>query len=357
MKEANDEYMTVPAEKRIKRNQEGEIIYKTKINKNGQTEFVLDAHGQKIPEKEPVPGKPTQYKLDIMQLRVYDAELEKQKDVMQGLQAEEELRKNMKKRIQQTENNIKTQVTENNIKSEINKEFENENKNLSKELKEKLKQQAKNDLEMENQEEKYKELKRAQDIKNKNEFLKMREEQMLSPEYLQQRREIENMKIQNDMEEEKRKMKENENKIKEARMKQERELRTLDAISEYDKQFDSQTLGQFITQLNQGNEDSNEKVLKAKAVHDNKIIHETFKTKYDDDGERIYKRILDAACLQDPHMNLSLREINGTNALLEYTLNNLHYDLDEDKQKGLNDFIGSEGFNNFISNWIQEHPE
>ena len=185
----------------------------------------------------------------------------------------------------------------------------------------------------------------------------MREKQMLSPEYLQQRREIENMKIQNDMEEEKRKMKENENKIKESRMKQERELRTLDAISEYDKQFDSQTLGQFITQLNQGNEESNEKVLKAKAVHDNKIIHETFKTKYDDDGERIYKRILDAACLQDPHMNLSLREINGTNALLEYTLNNLHYDLDEDKQKGLNDFIGSEGFNNFISNWIQEHPE
>ena len=86
---------------------------------------------------------------------------------------------------------------------------------------------------------------------------------------------------------------------------------------------------------------------KALALNKSNYLKGEFFAHYSSDGSKVYNQILQQHCLGTPDNSNNIEEINGVNSLLQYTLDNLQYNIEEDRLP-LTEFINSEGFRNFF---------
>ena len=217
---------------------------------------------------------------------------------------------------------------------------------LSEEIKEKLQERARIDTDLEIESQKMKQLEDLRKTKEKEAYLKAREEQMKTPEYQQHQEELARNQAVIDFKNKENEVLKNGIKAQQAAAEQQARINTLNLFEKTEKEMSPETIGQVVAQVNQeGIKNMNENINKTLARNKINDFQNKFKEKYGDNGKPIFEGVLGYKGITEFNDNTPLDTLNKAANTLDYTYNNFGYFEDsEDPQEAFNTFVNGEGF-------------
>ena len=335
------------------RDAQGNIIYK----KNPNGTFQLDDKGNKIPVMVDDPMS-SNFSRDALQLAAFEEQLAKQDNDIKFYKSLNHMRTRLQDELTDArETGVLRQIKLDSLRA-INAQQHINNGAMANELKEHLKRKANTDIDIENQEEFNKQLLNFQKEKNKEQFLKAREESLMDTSHKIQQYEIAHKRLQVEQMKKQNELKEVELQAREAEQRFNDRKLTLDIIATTGAAISPETIGQVVAQINDREDKQLKKQIdKSLLLNEGTAIHKQFDEKYGSNAYNIFSGVLINAGAEVPNGLMSERQITAINDLLRNAYERISPGPDEDVNDYYKQYIESEEYKNFFDNWGREHPE
>ena len=237
----------LPRESRPKKDELGHIIYK----KDQKGNVMKDILGKPIPvmEKDPLTSEIVKDRKELEALEGRRLELEQ---LMKQFQEDYKMKSSMKEKIASAKVANTVQEVQLQALQGFNKKQEDANasRELSDQLKNELMAQANNELRLDYEKQRNKQLLEEQDLQRKREYLNLREQQMNQPERIYEQSMIANKQIELDNRKRMNDLREQEIKAKELEQRHAKRLHTMNAVASHSTQISPETIGQVVAQIN-----------------------------------------------------------------------------------------------------------
>ena len=335
------------------RDAQGNLLYKKKPDGT----FLLDDKGKKIPVMVENPMT-SNFSTDALQLAAFEEQLAKQENDIKYYESLNHMRTRLQEELTDArETGVLRQIKLDTMRK-INEEQHENDAAITDELKEHLKKRANTDIDIENQEEFNKQLSDLQKERNREEFLKARELSLNNPTHIYQQMEIaqkkleaENLKKQNELKEVELQAREAEQRLRDRNL-------TLDIIASTGAAISPETMGQVVAQINEKeNKQLKRQIDKSLLLNEGTVLHRQFDEKYGNDAYNIYSGVLLNAGVEVPNASMDERQISAINDLLRDAYEKISPGVDENANDYYKQYVQSDEYKNFFSNWEREHPE
>lgn len=336
-----------PTTTRPKRDEHGQIIYE----KDHQGNVKKDVRGKPIPvmEKDPLSSEIMKDRMELEALEGRRLELEQ---YMKQFQEDYKMKSSMKEKIASAKVANTVQEVQLQALQGFNKKQEDANASheLSEQLKNELMAQANNELRLDYEKQRNKQLLEEQDLQRKREYLNLREQQMNQPERQYEQAMIANKQIELDNRKRMNDLREQEIKAKELEQRHAKRLHTMNAVASHSTQISPETIGQVIAQINDQEEArAKADMPKVFLLNENEALKERLDKAFESQSRSLYNGMLVNSGLGgDVDGDSSIEAIRGANRLIEYALD--HFDIPEQGNPltSVQQFIASDEIKNFF---------
>ena len=338
----------LPRESRPKKDELGHIIYK----KDQQGQVMKDILGKPIPvmEKDPLTSEIVKDRKELEALEGRRLELEQ---LMKQFQEDYRMKSSMKEKIASAKVANTVQEVQLQALQGFNKKQEDANasRELSDQLKNELIAQANNELRLDYEKQRNKQLLEEQDLQRRSEYLNLREQQMNQPERIYEQSMIANKQIELDNRKRMNDLREQEIKAKELEQRHAKRLHTMNAVASHSTQISPETIGQVIAQINDQEEArAKADMPKVFLLNENEALKERLDKAFESQSRSLYNGMLVNSGLGgDVDGDSSIEAIRGANRLIEYALD--HFALPEqgNAQTSVQQFVTSDAIKNFFN--------
>ena len=338
----------LPRESRPKKDELGHIIYK----KDQQGNVMKDILGKPIPvmEKDPLTSEIVKDRKELEALEGRRLELEQ---LMKQFQEDYKMKSSMKEKIASAKVANTVQEVQLQALQGFNKKQEDANasRELSDQLKNELMAQANNELRLDYEKQRNKQLLEEQDLQRKREYLNLREQQMNQPERQYEQSMIANKQIELDNIKQMNDLREQEIKAKELEQRHAKRLHTMNAVASHSTQISPETIGQVVAQINDQEEArAKADMPKVFLLNENEALKERLDKAFESQSRSLYNGMLVNSGLGgDVDGDSSIEAIRGANRLIEYALG--HFALPEqgNAQTSVQQFVTSDAIKNFFN--------
>ena len=338
----------LPRESRPKKDELGHIIYK----KDQQGNVMKDILGKPIPvmEKDPLTSEIVKDRKELEALEGRRLELEQ---LMKQFQEDYKMKSSMKEKIASAKVANTVQEVQLQALQGFNKKQEDANasRELSDQLKNELISQANNELRLDYEKQRNKQLLEEQDLQRRSEYLNLREQQMNQPERIYEQSMIANKQIELDNRKRMNDLREQEIKAKELEQRHAKRLHTMNAVASHSTQISPETIGQVIAQINDQEEArAKADMPKVFLLNENEALKERLDKAFESQSRSLYNGMLVNSGLGgDVDGDSSIEAIRGANRLIEYALD--HFALPEqgNAQTSVQQFVTSDAIKNFFN--------
>ena len=338
----------LPRESRPKKDELGHIIYK----KDQQGQVMKDILGKPIPvmEKDPLTSEIVKDRKELEALEGRRLELEQ---LMKQFQEDYKMKSSMKEKIASAKVANTVQEVQLQALQGFNKKQEDANasRELSDQLKNELMAQANNELRLDYEKQRNKQLLEEQDLQRKREYLNLREQQMNQPERQYEQSMIANKQIELDNIKQMNDLREQEIKAKELEQRHAKRLHTMNAVASHSTQISPETIGQVVAQINDQEEArAKADMPKVFLLNENEALKERLDKAFESQSRSLYNGMLVNSGLGgDVDGDSSIEAIRGANRLIEYALD--HFALPEqgNAQTSVQQFVTSDAIKNFFN--------
>ena len=338
----------LPRESRPKKDELGHIIYK----KDQQGNVMKDILGKPIPvmEKDPLTSEIVKDRKELEALEGRRLELEQ---LMKQFQEDYKMKSSMKEKIASAKVANTVQEVQLQALQGFNKKQEDANasRELSDQLKNELIAQANNELRLDYEKQRNKQLLEEQDLQRRSEYLNLREQQMNQPERIYEQSMIANKQIELDNRKRMNDLREQEIKAKELEQRHAKRLHTMNAVASHSTQISPETIGQVIAQINDQEEArAKADMPKVFLLNENEALKERLDKAFESQSRSLYNGMLVNSGLGgDVDGDSSIEAIRGANRLIEYALD--HFALPEqgNAQTSVQQFVTSDAIKNFFN--------
>ena len=330
---------------RQKVDSEGRPVFEMVKNEKGKLVYKTDDHGNFIKVMEDDPTSSWEYE-DKVRARNSIRKKEENAQIIRQLQAEDNKRNRFRDNIEKVQGDIMIQKSEIEALEQHNMIEHGKNTNimLSKEYQNNLMEKAKNEADLNFKKKEAEQLEETRKINEKNQYLKLQEDLMKTPEYIQQQEHLARAQMEIDLKNKENDVLKNGIKAQQAAAEQQARINTLNLFEKTGKEINPETIGQVVAQVNQeGLNNMNNNI--NKTISNNKIndYKNKFNDKYGDYGKPIFEGVLERHGIGEFNDNTPLDTLNKAANILDYTYNNFGY-FDEDPEEAFNTFTNSEGF-------------
>ena len=329
---------------RQKVDSEGRPVFEMVKNEKGKLVYKTDDHGNFIKVMEDDPTSSWEYE-DKVRARNSIRKKEENAQIIRQLQAEDNKRNRFRDNIEKVQGDIMIQKSEIEALEQHNMIEHGKNTNimLSKEYQNNLMEKAKNEADLNFKKKEAEQLEETRKINEKNQYLKLQEDLMKTPEYIQQQEHLARAQMEIDLKNKENDVLKNGIKAQQAAAEQQARINTLNLFEKTGKEINPETIGQVVAQVNQeGLNNMNENINKTISVNKINDFQNKFKEKYGDYGKPIFEGVLERRGITF-NDNTPLDTLNKAANILDYTYNNFGY-FDEDPEEAFNTFTNSEGF-------------
>ena len=338
----------LPRDSRPKKDELGHIIYK----KDQQGNVMKDILGKPIPvmEKDPLTSEIVKDRKELEALEGRRLELEQ---LMKQFQEDYKMKSSMKEKIASAKVANTVQEVQLQALQGFNKKQEDANasRELSDQLKNELIAQANNELRLDYEKQRNKQLLEEQDLQRRSEYLNLREQQMNQPERIYEQSMIANKQIELDNRKRMNDLREQEIKAKELEQRHAKRLHTMNAVASHSTQISPETIGQVIAQINDQEEArAKADMPKVFLLNENEALKERLDKAFESQSRSLYNGMLVNSGLGgDVDGDSSIEAIRGANRLIEYALD--HFALPEqgNAQTSVQQFVTSDAIKNFFN--------
>ena len=338
----------LPRESRPKKDELGHIIYK----KDQQGNVMKDILGKPIPvmEKDPLTSEIVKDRKELEALEGRRLELEQ---LMKQFQEDYKMKSSMKEKIASAKVANTVQEVQLQALQGFNKKQEDANasRELSDQLKNELMAQANNELRLDYEKQRNKQLLEEQDLQRRSEYLNLREQQMNQPERIYEQSMIANKQIELDNRKRMNDLREQEIKAKELEQRHAKRLHTMNAVASHSTQISPETIGQVVAQINDQEEArAKADMPKVFLLNENEALKERLDKAFESQSRSLYNGMLVNSGLGgDVDGDSSIEAIRGANRLIEYALD--HFALPEqgNAQTSVQQFVTSDAIKNFFN--------
>ena len=338
----------LPRESRPKKDELGHIIYK----KDQQGKVMKDILGKPIPvmEKDPLTSEIVKDRKELEALEGRRLELEQ---LMKQFQEDYKMKSSMKEKIASAKVANTVQEVQLQALQGFNKKQEDANasRELSDQLKNELMAQANNELRLDYEKQRNKQLLEEQDLQRRSEYLNLREQQMNQPERIYEQSMIANKQIELDNRKRMNDLREQEIKAKELEQRHAKRLHTMNAVASHSTQISPETIGQVVAQINDQEEArAKADMPKVFLLNENEALKERLDKAFESQSRSLYNGMLVNSGLGgDVDGDSSIEAIRGANRLIEYALD--HFALPEqgNAQTSVQQFVTSDAIKNFFN--------
>ena len=338
----------LPRESRPKKDELGHIIYK----KDQQGQVMKDILGKPIPvmEKDPLTSEIVKDRKELEALEGRRLELEQ---LMKQFQEDYKMKSSMKEKIASAKVANTVQEVQLQALQGFNKKQEDANasRELSDQLKNELIAQANNELRLDYEKQRNKQLLEEQNLQRRSEYLNFREQQMDRPERIYEQSMIANKQIELDNRKRMNDLREQEIKAKELEQRHAKRLHTMNAVASHSTQISPETIGQVVAQINDQEEArAKADMPKVFLLNENEALKERLDKEFESQSRSLYTGMLVNSGLGgDVDGDSSIEAIRGANRLIEYALD--HFALPEqgNAQTSVQQFVTSDAIKNFFN--------
>ena len=170
-------------------------------------------------------------------------------------------------------------------------------------------------------------------------------------EIAQKKLEVENLNKQNELKEVELQAIEAEKRLRDRKF-------TLNIISSMKEEISPETMKQVAAQINEKEgKRSKEEIEKTLLLNKGSVLRELFNEKYGDKAFEFYNGVLRNAKVDAPNDSMNERQISAINDLLRDAYERISPEVDEEAKDYYEEYIKSEEYKNFFSNWEREHPQ
>ena len=337
----------LPRESRPKKDELGHIIYK----KDQQGNVMKDILGKPIPvmEKDPLTSEIVKDRKELEALEGRRLELEQ---LMKQFQEDYKMKSSMKEKIASAKVANTVQEVQLQALQGFNKKQEDANtsRELSDQLKNELMAQANNELRLDYEKQRNKQLLEEQDLQRRSEYLNLREQQMNQPERIYEQSMIANKQIELDNRKRMNDLREQEIKAKELEQRHAKRLHTMNAVASHSTQISPETIGQVIAQINDQEEArAKADMPKVFLLNENEALKERLDKAFESQSRSLYNGMLVNSGLGgDVDGDSSIEAIRGANRLIEYALDHFDIPEDGDPRAHVQQFVTSDAIKNFF---------
>lgn len=329
---------------RQKVDSEGRPVFEMVKNEKGKLVYKTDDHGNFIKVMEDDPTSSWEYE-DKVRARNIIQKKEENAQIIRQLQAADNKRNRFRDNIEKVEGDIMIQKSEIEALEQHNMHEHGKNTDimLSQEYQNNLMEKAKNEADLKIKKKEAEQLEETRKINEKNQYLKIQEDLMKTPEYIQQQEQLARAQMEIDLKNKENDVLKNGIKAQQAAAEQQARINTLNLFEKTGKEINPETIGQVVAQVNQeGLNNMNNNI--NKTISNNKIndYKNKFNDKYGDYGKPIFEGVLERRGITF-NDNTPLDTLNKAANILDYTYNNFGY-FDEDPEEAFNTFTNSEGF-------------
>ena len=338
----------LPRESRPKKDELGHIIYK----KDQQGNVMKDILGKPIPvmEKDPLTSEIVKDRKELEALEGRRLELEQ---LMKQFQEDYKMKSSMKEKIASAKVANTVQEVQLQALQGFNKKQEDANasRELSDQLKNELMAQANNELRLDYEKQRNKQLLEEQDLQRRSEYLNLREQQMNQPERIYEQSMIANKQIELDNRKRMNDLREQEIKAKELEQRHAKRLHTMNAVASHSTQISPETIGQVIAQINDQEEArAKADMPKVFLLNENEALKERLDKAFESQSRSLYNGMLVNSGLGgDVDGDSSIEAIRGANRLIEYALDHFDIPEDGDPRAHVQQFVTSDAIKNFFN--------
>ena len=338
----------LPRESRPKKDELGHIIYK----KDKQGNVMKDVLGKPIPvmEKDPLTSEIVKDRKELEALEGRRLELEQ---LMKQFQEDYKMKSSMKEKIASAKVANTVQEVQLQALQGFNKKQEDANtsRELSDQLKNELMAQANNELRLDYEKQRNKQLLEEQDLQRRSEYLNLREQQMNQPERIYEQSMIANKQIELDNRKRMNDLREQEIKAKELEQRHAKRLHTMNAVASHSTQISPETIGQVVAQINDQEEArAKADMPKVFLLNENEALKERLDKEFESQSRSLYTGMLVNSGLGgDVDGDSSIEAIRGANRLIEYALDHFAIPEDGDPRAHVQQFVTSDAIKNFFN--------
>ena len=337
-----------PTTSKLKRDEHGQIIYE----KDQQGNVMKDVLGKPIPvmEKDPLTSEIVKDRKELEALEGRRLELEQ---LMKQFQEDYKMKSSMKEKIASAKVANTVQEVQLQALQGFNKKQEDANasRELSEQLKNELMAQANNELRLDYEKQRNKQLLEEQDLQRRSEYLNLREQQMNQPERIYEQSMIANKQIELDNRKRMNDLREQEIKAKELEQRHAKRLHTMNAVASHSTQISPETIGQVVAQINDQEEArAKADMPKALLLNTNEALKERLDKTFESQSRSLYNGMLVNSGLGgDVDGDSSEEAIRGANRLIEYALGHFDIPEDGDPRAHVQQFVTSDAIKNFFN--------
>ena len=338
----------LPRDSRPKKDELGHIIYK----KDKQGNVMKDVLGKPIPvmEKDPLTSEIVKDRKELEALEGRRLELEQ---LMKQFQEDYKMKSSMKEKIASAKVANTVQEVQLQALQGFNKKQEDANasRELSDQLKNELMAQANNELRLDYEKQRNKQLLEEQDLQRRSEYLNLREQQMNQPERIYEQSMIANKQIELDNRKRMNDLREQEIKAKELEQRHAKRLHTMNAVASHSTQISPETIGQVVAQINDQEEArAKADMPKVFLLNENEALKERLDKKFENQSRSLYNGMLaNSGVGGDVDGDSSIEAIRGANRLIEYALDHFDIPEDGDPRAHVQQFVTSDAIKNFFN--------
>ena len=338
----------LPRESRPKKDELGHIIYK----KDQQGNVMKDILGKPIPvmEKDPLTSEIVKDRKELEALEGRRLELEQ---LMKQFQEDYKMKSSMKEKIASAKVANTVQEVQLQALQGFNKKQEDANasRELSDQLKNELMAQANNELRLDYEKQRNKQLLEEQDLQRRSEYLNLREQQMNQPERIYEQSMIANKQIELDNRKRMNDLREQEIKAKELEQRHAKRLHTMNAVASHSTQISPETIGQVVAQINDQEEArAKADMPKVFLLNENEALKERLDKEFESQSRSLYTGMLVNSGLSgDVDGDSSIEAIRGANRLIEYALDHFAIPEQGNAQTSVQQFVTSDAIKNFFN--------
>ena len=338
----------LPRDSRPKKDELGHIIYK----KDQQGNVMKDILGKPIPvmEKDPLTSEIVKDRKELEALEGRRLELEQ---LMKQFQEDYKMKSSMKEKIASAKVANTVQEVQLQALQGFNKKQEDANasRELSDQLKNELIAQANNELRLDYEKQRNKQLLEEQDLQRRSEYLNLREQQMNQPERIYEQSMIANKQIELDNRKRMNDLREQEIKAKELEQRHAKRLHTMNAVASHSTQISPETIGQVIAQINDQEEArAKADMPKVFLLNENEALKERLDKAFESQSRSLYNGMLVNSGLGgDVDGDSSIEAIRGANRLIEYALDHFAIPEQGNAQTSVQQFVTSDAIKNFFN--------
>ena len=227
----------------------------------------------------------------------------------------------------------------------------NASRELSDQLKNELMAQANNELRLDYEKQRNKQLLEEQDLQRRSEYLNLREQQMNQPERIYEQSMIANKQIELDNRKRMNDLREQEIKAKELEQRHAKRLHTMNAVASHSTQISPETIGQVVAQINDQEEArAKADMPKVFLLNKNEALKDRLDKAFESQSRSLYNGMLVNSGLGgDVDGDSSIEAIRGANRLIEYALDHFAIPEDGDPRAHVQQFVTSDAIKNFFN--------